>query len=732
MKNAWRKFRIGRQEDSHEAMKYLLEALTKSSVPVSARKTFDSLPEPKQASTIINQIFGGFIRQSIKCSKCNNRSNRYELFQDVAIDLASPEMMNSLKMNKNKHQQQNPTINLESCLERIVKKEHLNKSNQYHCDLCKTKVDATLQRTIHEPPKILTLLVKRFSYYGSKNSAPISYPEILDLSPYVTRKNAAGISVSPALGPAAAPLFYKLSAVIVHVGSTPCSGHYRCFAKTGGKDSSAPGASTWALFDDSSVAKCSVEEALKVKGGAYVLMYEACDFKPRLTLEELRKLSGSKDLQSAIPPSVESKKSKGEEKKEEQKEKQKAKKPVESSSQDDDEDEDDEEDDSEFDSDDEFDSEFDEDEDEDEELTRGRLREDGLIEEDLNIQFLFFNSPEEAVAFKFVDQMNEEERKLYFHNKKEAYKQLKRDHPEDFSSDSEDDNSSQYAETEDLDDSPVFWDEVVPTFNGGALRIRNRTHPEMDIYEALCHLEDEGTIMFLKQRDEDGEEVEGDMPIIVPCVVDNKNDVSSDEEDEDEEDEEEDDDDDDDEYPLPPFHHLQKQKALHYSCNSQPPPFSPLPLLEHHPRNPLEDIRWTTHTRDAPPNLNPMFSPPIQNAYHIQEESDNVAEDFDNEENFDDIEDETTFDVLPIATNAPLALRSSLHPPVPPYSHPAAVASPPFASPPFGEADHADEEEARTRAFDQSSQVTEAPSPPPSTAPRRVLFERWLGLLNGD
>ncbi|GAB0202217.1 hypothetical protein GRJ2_002687300 [Grus japonensis] len=84
---------------------------------------------------------------------------------------------------------------------------------------CDKRVAASKRFTVHRPPKVLTLCLKRFDHFiGEKINKLVKYPEYLDLRPYMSE--AAG-----------EPLLYSLYAVVVHSGVSCGSGHYFCYAK---------------------------------------------------------------------------------------------------------------------------------------------------------------------------------------------------------------------------------------------------------------------------------------------------------------------------------------------------------------------------------------------------------------------------------------------------------------------------------------------------------------------
>ena len=83
---------------------------------------------------------------------------------------------------------------------------------------CKKYVNAEKQFTIHEPPVVLTIHLKRFSPLGRKIGHPLQYDEALSLEPFMS---------SGQFGPS-----YSLYGVTCHAGGGPNSGHYYSFVKS--------------------------------------------------------------------------------------------------------------------------------------------------------------------------------------------------------------------------------------------------------------------------------------------------------------------------------------------------------------------------------------------------------------------------------------------------------------------------------------------------------------------
>ena len=231
-------FHPGRQEDAHEFLIHLFDSMQKACLHNKPK-----LDNYTQSTSLLHQIFGGFCRSQVICSRCHNRSNTYDPFLTLSIDV---QHCNSIK----------------DSLARYTKKEFLGNANMYKCEKCKQKVDATRRVTFQRLPKILVLHLKRFNYNGlnMKLSKHLNFPDKLELNSFLSES----VCKSGAQ--------YSLYAVLVHSGFSSHSGHYYCFVKSP--------SGVWYKCNDSHVSKCSLNLALQSE--AYMLFYSQ---KPQQNLK---------------------------------------------------------------------------------------------------------------------------------------------------------------------------------------------------------------------------------------------------------------------------------------------------------------------------------------------------------------------------------------------------------------------------------------------------------------
>ncbi|XP_043352494.1 ubiquitin carboxyl-terminal hydrolase 36 isoform X1 [Dermochelys coriacea] len=195
LKKIARHFRFGSQEDAHEFLRYTIDAMQKACL-----NGYTKLDRQTQATTLVHQIFGGYLRSRVKCSVCKSVSDTYDPYLDVALEIRQ-------------------AANIVRALELFVRPDMLSGENAYMCAKCKRKVPATKRFTIHRASNVLTLSLKRFANFsGGKITKDVGYPEFLNIRPYMSQSNGD-------------PVMYGLYAVLVHSGYSCHAGHYYCYVK---------------------------------------------------------------------------------------------------------------------------------------------------------------------------------------------------------------------------------------------------------------------------------------------------------------------------------------------------------------------------------------------------------------------------------------------------------------------------------------------------------------------
>lgn len=225
-----RNFRISRQEDAHEYMVNLMESMHRCCLPSGIASESPSAYE----KSLVHKIFGGRLRNQVKCTQCSHGSNKYDPFLDLSLQIVQAD-------------------SLLKALSQYFAVEQLDGGEKvYQCVRCKVKVQALIQLTVDKAPYILAIHLKRFSPggFGGKINKRIEFGPALDMKPFVS-------------GPHEGDLKYTLYGVLVHAGSSSNSGHYYCFIRTS--------SGIWYALDDNRVYQVSEKSVLDQK--AYMLFY---------------------------------------------------------------------------------------------------------------------------------------------------------------------------------------------------------------------------------------------------------------------------------------------------------------------------------------------------------------------------------------------------------------------------------------------------------------------------
>ncbi|XP_049810548.1 ubiquitin carboxyl-terminal hydrolase 36 isoform X1 [Schistocerca nitens] len=223
----------GQQEDAHEFMRYLIESMEKAYL---LRYKVYKLDNYSKETTPLNQIFGGYIRSEVTCLQCRAVSTTFQHFQDLLLDIRR-------------------ASTLEDALSAYFTHERLEGDDAYRCERCHRKVPANKKFSLEKPPMVLCIQLKRFSMLGAKLNKHVEFPQRLDLTRYLCPQSQYR---------GGQPLTYRLTSLVLHMGSSVNCGHYTAVAQTS--------TGHWYQFDDSSVRPISLNSVLDMN--AYIIIYE--------------------------------------------------------------------------------------------------------------------------------------------------------------------------------------------------------------------------------------------------------------------------------------------------------------------------------------------------------------------------------------------------------------------------------------------------------------------------
>lgn len=226
-------FRIGRQEDSHEFFRLLLDSMQRSCL---RRANIKQETHPAAPTTFVNRMFRGRLRNSLKCAKCQFVSERFDDFLDLSL-----EINNGIK-------------SLKGALKHFTATETLDDRNAWKCTSCRQLNRAEKGMTIEACPNVLVVQLKRFDMMFGKIKKHIEFPVSLDISSGMSKG-----SDDRRRGRCK----YELHGVLVHAGFSTDCGHYYAFAKGS--------SGQWYEMNDDTVRWVSLDTVLQQK--AYMLFY---------------------------------------------------------------------------------------------------------------------------------------------------------------------------------------------------------------------------------------------------------------------------------------------------------------------------------------------------------------------------------------------------------------------------------------------------------------------------
>ncbi|KAH7656175.1 ubiquitin carboxyl-terminal hydrolase 48 protein [Dioscorea alata] len=204
----------GVQQDSHEFLTLFL-SLLEHSLNQSKGST---------AKTIVQDLFRGSVSNLTRCSVCgkdSEASSKTEDFYELELNIKG---LNSL----------------DESLDDYLSLEQLHGENQYFCESCGMRVDATRCIKLRSLPPVLNFQLKRYVFLPKtttkkKITSAFSFPRIIDMG-------------KKAQNPPESDLIYELSAILIHKGTAVNSGHYVAHIKD-------ENSGQWWEFDDEHVSK---------------------------------------------------------------------------------------------------------------------------------------------------------------------------------------------------------------------------------------------------------------------------------------------------------------------------------------------------------------------------------------------------------------------------------------------------------------------------------------------
>jgi ubiquitin C-terminal hydrolase len=327
-------FQLGVQEDSHEFLRLLIDAMQQSchrarlqdNPQDDSRRGIESEDQEnglKYDKEYPFSLFRGTVESNVVCESCRATSSTLDPIEDVGLEVTIPHhQLQSHTFHRNSNSSRNTSpvpqvsalVDVQTAFQRFAQTEALDSG--YKCEKCGKVGKATKQSRLARIPPILTLHLKRFSYGdrgsssatatsrrsrsevsqllgsneyntgksgSSKIEGHIKFSMFFDLRPYLTDELKAKHT----------NMFCRLFAVIVHAGKNSHSGHYIAFVRNVSKNE-------WWKMDDSRVTAVSEDEVMQAE--AYMLFYRVVQHPIAVQLEELYKKKVIQDIEVSSYP----------------------------------------------------------------------------------------------------------------------------------------------------------------------------------------------------------------------------------------------------------------------------------------------------------------------------------------------------------------------------------------------------------------------------------------------
>ncbi|CAG9863922.1 unnamed protein product [Phyllotreta striolata] len=230
------------QQDAHEFFISTLNLLHKHCVDTTPKGNDVTPRGNEKCPCIIDQIFSGDLQSDLVCKKCNGVSTKIDPIWDFSLDLG-PVTLGGRQQSS-----------LDKCLERFTEPESLG---EIFCSKCQSYEESTKQFTMRTLPNVVSIHLKRFEHTTVQKKVPavISFPEMLDMTPFMSRNEEQT--------PFPIDNRYTLFAVIIHIGERMDMGHYVTYVRQQHN--------YWYKCNDEDITRVKLEDVLASEG--YLLFY---------------------------------------------------------------------------------------------------------------------------------------------------------------------------------------------------------------------------------------------------------------------------------------------------------------------------------------------------------------------------------------------------------------------------------------------------------------------------
>lgn len=177
-------FKLGVQEDSHEFLRLLIDAMQKCCVKARPRNTSSSpIQEERQSTQLPSSVdseypfalFRGMVESCVTCGSCQVTSSTFDPIEDIGLEVsnqatttASATTATSSTAARNSPIPPPQLTDVQAAFQRFARIEALDAG--YKCDKCGKVGRATKQSRLASIPPILTLQLKRFRYGDTRST----------------------------------------------------------------------------------------------------------------------------------------------------------------------------------------------------------------------------------------------------------------------------------------------------------------------------------------------------------------------------------------------------------------------------------------------------------------------------------------------------------------------------------------------------------------------------------
>jgi len=184
-------FRRFEQQDAHECIIQFLELLIKECPYTNPILNISNSWDKLDTSPFV-PFYHGQTKNCIKCLKCKTVKNIFEEFNSINLNI--PLEKSTLT---------------DLFIKYLEKESHSDSENLYYCDFCKSKECYEKKISLNRLPKVMILVLKRYSFTGEKINSEVTFGNTLKIRESLTGKIKD----------------YRLQNIISHTGNL-YTGHY--------------------------------------------------------------------------------------------------------------------------------------------------------------------------------------------------------------------------------------------------------------------------------------------------------------------------------------------------------------------------------------------------------------------------------------------------------------------------------------------------------------------------